>query len=193
MGHSQAQKAQSRERILQEASIQVRSGGLESLSVAKLMRSVGLTHGGFYGHFASRSELLACALDRALADGAAASRAGEPAERPMHFEAFLRGYLSRSHRDARHDGCAIAALASDVARADEDAPALREAMTARLEAFIARVAGAVDARRNDDEAMFAVSAMVGGLLLSRVMADPRRSDALLRAVKTGLTEGLTKA
>ncbi len=193
MGHSQAQKAQSRERILQEASIQVRSGGLESLSVAKLMRSVGLTHGGFYGHFASRSELLACALDRALADGAAASRADEPAERPMHFEAFLRGYLSRSHRDARHDGCAIAALASDVARADEDAPALREAMTARLEAFIARVAGAVDARRNDDEAMFAVSAMVGGLLLSRVMADPRRSDALLRAVKTGLTEGLTKA
>ena len=193
MGHSQAQKAQSRERILQEASIQVRSGGLESLSVAKLMRSVGLTHGGFYGHFASRSELLACALDPALADGAAASRADEPAERPMHFEAFLRGYLSRSHRDARHDGCAIAALASDVARADEDAPALREAMTARLEAFIARVAGAVDARRNDDEAMFAVSAMVGGLLLSRVMADPRRSDALLRAVKTGLTEGLTKA
>lgn len=189
MGHSQAQKAQSRERILQEAATQVRSGGLESLSVAKLMRSVGLTHGGFYGHFASRSELLDCALKRALAEGATASRAGADTQRPMNFEAFLRGYLSRSHRDARHEGCAIAALASDVARADENAPELREAMTERLEAFIQRVAAGMGGDAgNDDEAMFAVSAMVGGLLLSRVMTDPKRSDALLRAVKAALSE-----
>ena len=52
MGHSQASKAGSRERILQQAAQQIRAEGLESLSVNKLMRSVDLTHGGFYGHFA---------------------------------------------------------------------------------------------------------------------------------------------
>jgi TetR/AcrR family transcriptional regulator, transcriptional repressor for nem operon len=190
MGHSQAEKAQSRERILKEAARQVRDGGLESLSVAKLMRSVNLTHGGFYGHFASRAELLACALERALADGAAASQAatgaGRAAPGPADFEALLRSYLSRSHRDARGQGCAIAALAADVARADERGGEVREVMSARVEAFIARIGASLQA--DDDEAMFAASAMVGGLLLARVMNDRRRSDQLLHAVKTALSE-----
>lgn len=193
MGHSQADKAQSRERILKEAAKQVRQGGLESLSVARLMRSVNLTHGGFYGHFASRSELQACALERALADGAAASQAatrtGGSAQRPANFDALLRSYLSRSHRDAREQGCAIVALAADVARADlasGEVPEVREVMSARIDAFVARIAASMEA--GDDEAMFAASAMVGGLLLSRAMSEPKRSDALLRAVKGALAE-----
>ncbi|MBN8495033.1 MAG: TetR family transcriptional regulator, partial [Burkholderiales bacterium] len=75
MGHSQADKARNRERILAQAAEQVRDAGLESVGVGPLMRSVGLTHGGFYGHFESRSELLAQALARALQDGEAASLA----------------------------------------------------------------------------------------------------------------------
>jgi TetR/AcrR family transcriptional repressor of nem operon len=59
MGHSQTAKAENRERIVAEAARQVRRRGLESLSVGGLMKSVGLTHGGFYGHFESRSALLA--------------------------------------------------------------------------------------------------------------------------------------
>ena len=47
MGHSQADKAHSRERILRKAADAVRDTGLESVSVGKLMRSVYLTHGGF--------------------------------------------------------------------------------------------------------------------------------------------------
>jgi TetR/AcrR family transcriptional repressor of nem operon len=197
MGHSQAEKAQSRERILKQAAAQVRAGGLESLSVAKLMRSAELTHGGFYGHFASRAELQACALARALAEGAAASqsatqaasRAEGSAARTPNFDALLRSYLSRSHRDTPAQGCAIAALAADVARADaagDDGAALRALMSTRVEAFIARIGASQQA--GDDEAMFAASAMVGGLLLSRVMADRQRSDAMLRAVKTALAQ-----
>ena len=50
MGHSQADKAHSREKILRQAADQVRDNGLESISIGKLMRSVELTHGGFYNH-----------------------------------------------------------------------------------------------------------------------------------------------
>lgn len=186
MGHSQADKAQSRERILSEAAAMIRDAGLESVSVARLMRSAGLTHGGFYGHFASRDDLLAQALERALVDGAAASRAASRAGSRAGgnaYEAFVRSYLSRAHRDARQQGCAVAALAADAARAD--AP-VREVMSGHVERFVARVGELAGA--DDDQALFAASALVGGLLLSRVFTDARRSDAVLKAVRAGLAK-----
>ena len=183
MGHSQADKAQSRERILKEAAEQIRDSGLESVGVGKLMRSVNLTHGGFYGHFASRSDLLAEALERALADGEAAARAATEPAKPGNFRMMVRSYLSRAHRDSRKQGCAIAALASDVARADEPS---RGVMDAHIERFITKLATAMGTE-DEARAMVAASAMVGGLLLSRVIVDPRRSDALLRAVRDGVT------
>lgn len=182
MGHSQADKALSHDRILKEAASQIRDSGLESLSVATLMRSAKLTHGAFYAHFASRADLLAHALERALVDGRAASKAATESQRATSHHAFVRGYLSRAHRDARKEGCAIAALASDVARADQGP---REVMTPHIESLIAKMASGLEG--DEDEALVAVSAMVGGLLLSRVVADPKRSDAILRAVKNSLT------
>ncbi|HEX3141824.1 MAG TPA: TetR/AcrR family transcriptional regulator [Rhizobacter sp.] len=175
MGHSQANKANSRERILQQAAQQIREHGLESLSVNKLMRSVELTHGGFYGHFASRSDLLAEALESALADSQLKARS---------FGPMVRSYLSRSHRDDPGTGCAIASLAPDAARADES---VRDVMSRHVEGFVTIVANALALEEGaDDEALVAVSAMVGALALSRVLTDPKRSDAMLRAVRQHL-------
>lgn len=178
MGHSQLEKARSRERILAEASRQVRRDGLESVSVGALMKSAGLTHGGFYGHFESRSALLAQALERALLEGEANAKSNG---RPQDFAGMVRSYLSRTHRDGRESGCAVAALASDVARADDEA---RTVMSEHVEAFIASVAKTLDG--NDKHAILAVSAMVGALTLSRVVTDPQRSDGILKAVREGL-------
>ncbi len=180
MGHSQAEKAENRERILAEASRQVRRDGLESVGVGTLMKSVGLTHGGFYGHFESRSALLAAALERALSEGEANAKV-QSSDRARSFANIVRGYLSRAHRDGRESGCAIAALTSDVARAD---PSSRAVMTGHIETFIASV---TDALGGDEEgAIVAVSAMVGALALSRVVTDPARSDAFLRSVRDHL-------
>lgn len=179
MGHSQADKALNHERILDAAAAQIREGGLDSVSVGGLMRRVNLTHGGFYGHFASRADLLAQALERALALGEAQSRAALGGERTRGFAAKVRAYLSRAHRDSRDSGCAIAALAGDVARADE---ASRAVMQAHIDRFIELIAGDLGPD-GEEAAMVAVSAMVGALMLSRVMTDTRRSDALLRAVR----------
>lgn len=179
MGHSQADKAQSRERILREAADQLRDAGLASISVGKLMRSVDLTHGGFYNHFASRSDLLAQALERALIEGRRASLAAvDPDDAPRSFEARVRGFVSRAHRESRATGCAIAALASDVARAD--APA-RAVMSRHIDDFVSQMARSLRSQ-DEGDAMLAVSAMIGALLLSRVQVDPERSDALLKAV-----------
>ena len=183
MGHSQADKAQSRERILRKAADAVRDTGLESVSVSKLMRSVDLTHGGFYNHFASRSDLLAQALERALVEGGKTATASEkPGAAPRSYETRVKGYVSRTHRDARTEGCAIAALASDVSRADE---ASRAVMSAHIDDFVAQLAQSMHSQ-DEGDAMLAVSAMVGAVLLARVQTDPKKSDALLKSVRDRL-------
>lgn len=180
MGHSQAEKARSRERILAEASRQVRSGGLESVSVGSLMKSAGLTHGGFYGHFESRDALLVEALERALVEGETGANGSGAA---LTFAGIVRSYLSQSHRDARDSGCAVAALVSDVGRADEEH---RGVMGAHIESFISSVSEALGG--DEDRAIMAVSAMVGALTLSRAMANRSRSNAVLKAVREQLTK-----
>jgi len=180
MGHSQAGKAGNRERILAEASRQVRRDGLESVGVGTLMKSVGLTHGGFYGHFESRTALLAEALERALLEGEANAKV-QGSDLPPSFAQIVRSYLSRTHRDARESGCAIAALVSDVARADISS---REVMSDHIETFIASVTEALGG--DEERAVVAVSAMIGALALSRVVTDPARSDAFLKSVRDHL-------
>jgi len=182
MGHSQADKARSRERILNEAATQIRDKGIDALSIGSLMQRVNLTHGGFYGHFASRSDLIAAALDQALAAGEAAARASRAPDKPGGVNSMARSYLSRTHRDSRKSGCAIAALISDVGRADEPS---RTVMEPYIEAFIAKVA---ETFGDDDDARatMAVSAMIGALAISRVITDSKRSDAILRTVRDGI-------
>lgn len=181
MGHSQANKSRSREKILVQAAAQIREGGIESVSVAKLMKSAGLTHGGFYGHFSSRSELLVRALERALLDGQGAfeaSRAGAE----LSYPDAVRGYLSRKHRDSRGTGCAMAALAGDAARADSE---VRAPMARHIEGFVDAVERTMGAG-NRDKATLAVSAMIGALIISRVLVEPTLSDSVLAAVKREL-------
>ncbi len=182
MGHSQADKARNRERILDEAARQIRETGLEALSVGKLMQKVNLTHGGFYGHFASRSDLIAQALERALLAGKAQAQAVRDPNKPRTFSAIVRSYLSRTHRDSRSTGCAISALVSDVGRADAQS---REVMERHIEDFISAVSTALG---DDDKgrAITAVSAMVGAIAMSRVLTDQKRSDAVLRAVRENI-------
>ncbi|MBR0694315.1 TetR/AcrR family transcriptional regulator [Bradyrhizobium lablabi] len=182
MGHSRADKARSHERILNAAALQIREGGLDALSIGGLMQRVNLTHGGFYGHFDSRSDLIAAALGQALAGGEAAARVSNDPDKPGSASAMARSYLSRAHRDSRKTGCAIAALISDVGRANEKCRAVMEPY---IEAFIAKVTEVLG-DDDDERAILAVSAMVGALAMSRVITDPKRSDAVLRAVRDGI-------
>ncbi len=180
MGHSQAGKARNRERILKAAAAQVREEGLHAVSVGGLMEKVDLTHGGFYVHFKSRSDLLAEALKRALEEGERGANASAvQSERARGFAGFVRSYLSRTHRDAPEKGCAISALLSDVGRADAKS---RSVMAEHIERYIGSIAEGLG-EKNDAQAIVAVSAMIGALGVSRVLTDPKRSDQVLKAVR----------
>src|SRR5207249_85949 len=120
MGHSQEDKAGSHDRIVRAAAARFRESGVDGIGVADLMKNAGLTHGGFYRHFATRDELVAEAVERALHDGglvvdALANRKRAP------LAAVVDGYLSTSHRDDLATSCAVTTLAADVARSSERA------------------------------------------------------------------------
>ena len=57
-------KAISHERIVEAASRDLRRSGFEGVNVAGVMKTAGLTHGGFYAHFESRDALLSEAIAR---------------------------------------------------------------------------------------------------------------------------------
>ena len=177
MGYSQAQKAENRERLLENASRQLRTGGFGSINVASLMRSAGLTHGGFYGHFDSKDTLLEEALKRALVDGEATARSKSAKEHRGASE-IVRGYLSKQHRQHPDEGCAIAALVSDVGRMDDNVRAIMEKHVA---SFIEKMETSLDGDRAKAEV--AVSAMVGAIALSRVVTDEEQADRLLGNVR----------
>lgn len=167
---SQEQMRENRRRILDEASRLFRDKGFDAVGVAEVMKAAGLTHGGFYGHFTSKEDLMAQAITHAT---------GEVADRGSDLDGFLGAYLSPAHRDNPGDGCPMAALASDVRHRPAEA---RAAMTAGVRAQIERVAQALpetaDPHRRR-EAIGVYSALLGALILSRAVDDLALSDEIL--------------
>lgn len=182
MGHSRAEKAESRERILDAAARQIRQGGLESVSIAELMKAANLTHGGFYGHFSSRTALIAAALERAMDKSAAVFIEAKTTGAASTVKSIVNRYLSGAHRDNAAEGCAIAALACDVGRAEDQA--VRDLMAQRLERSIEEMSQAMGGGPQADEAaVVAWCAMVGAIALSRVFADTKRADGILHLTR----------
>src|SRR6476620_1362718 len=82
------------ERIVESAARAIRRSGYNGTSVADIMKEAGLTHGGFYAHFASREAMLAEAADRAGAESVAVStRVVATAQPEQALQALVRAYL----------------------------------------------------------------------------------------------------
>ncbi|MFF7187495.1 TetR/AcrR family transcriptional regulator [Streptomyces sp. NPDC008222] len=184
MGHSQTEKAASRERVLRMAARKVRTEGVTRPGVADLMKEAGLTHGGFYKHFASRDDLIGQAVALALTEGSAKMQraARKNAQEPRR--GLIDAYLSRQHRDAPATGCALVTLGAAAGRGDQQ---FKEAYEQQVRTYLDLIAGpdgtSEEARA---EATLILSALVGALLMSRAVADPGFSDELLSHVASAL-------
>lgn len=181
MGHSKADKAESHERIVKIAAARFREAGLDGIGVADLMKEAGLTHGGFYRHFDSRDDLVAAAVENALAQGA--QRLGRIVERngDQAYEAMVDAYLNRNHVDRLDSGCALVALAADMVRADRRT---RAAYTRQVQNYLTLFEGLLksgepEARRR---AVTVLSALVGALALARAVDDEALTTEILESV-----------
>lgn len=167
---SREQMAENKRRILDVASRLFKDKGFESVSVAEVMKAAGMTHGGFYGHFTSKDDLVAQTLAHALA----ADSYGDG-----EFSDFVRSYLAPRHRDNPGNGCPTAGLAAAIRH---QTPAAKAAMTEGLRAQIARIEKAFPKKGSTDTRRAAIgswAAMVGAVILARAVDDPELSDEVL--------------
>ena len=177
-----SRKEATHERIVEAAARAIRRSGYAGMGVADIMKDAGLTHGGFYAHFASREAMLAEAADCAGAESVAAlTRIAAAAPPQEALRSMIEAYLSKAHVEDAESGCPMAALGSEMPR---QAPKVRRAATRRIKEVIDLVA-----RHSPDQgspatyehALVMVATMVGALVLARAVDDSKLSKALREA------------
>jgi TetR/AcrR family transcriptional repressor of nem operon len=178
------QKQQSRETILESAARLVRLRGITGTRVADVMGGAGLTVGGFYAHFASKTSLIDATLRRTAAElrGRLFERIDEkPAA--DRAEVVLKRYLSGAHRDLRNEGCPLPAVVGEIGTtAPEHAAAVRDQIDALAEQLGEHLPASRPLSRRT-LALGLVAIMYGGLSLARALRGTELSDEVLKACR----------
>ena len=177
---SREKVAEHREAILIAAARLFRQRGFDEVTVAEVMKEAGLTHGAFYGYFASKEALIAEAVGRALPFAPDAVAPPTPAVQ------FADGYLSAKHRDNRASSCLFSSLGTEAARGSAE---LRHAMTESVRRRINHIEAAVEGdtpREKRRAAIAAWSAMVGAMVLARIVDDEKLSKEILSETRASL-------
>jgi TetR/AcrR family transcriptional repressor of nem operon len=186
-------KARTHARIVESAARAFRERGVEGVAISDLMRDAGLTHGGFYAHFASKEALVAEATRQGLADSRRAFLAEAAAADPTApLREIIRRYISRQHRDTPATGCAMPALAGEMAR---ETPEVRRAFTEAVEEFIAGLEAYMPGETPEvrhDGALVLIAGMVGAVTMARAVDEPTLSDRVLLAARRCYTDTLAK-
>jgi TetR/AcrR family transcriptional regulator, transcriptional repressor for nem operon len=180
--YSPDHKEATRRRMIETAGRRFKSDGIDGSGIATLVADAGLTNGAFYGHFASKDDLVASVVAQQLTDQVAVVDA-LPAG-PESIEAFLREYLSPTHRDDLGGGCPSAALLDEIGRRDETT---RQAYTDGARSMIEAIARHLDdanPHQADERAIGLFTLLVGSLQLARAVTDAELSDRILAAAYT---------
>ncbi len=179
---SRDQFLQNREKILEAAGRLFRERGFEAVGVADVMKAAGLTHGGFYGHFKSKDDLIAQATVAAGLPFAERWERIVEAEGPKALGVIGAQYVSDEHCRAVGSGCQIAALGPEIARLKPEDRAQATVVIERLVAALQKAApGETEAARRKT-ALRAYASWIGAVLLARISDDEAFSHEVLQAV-----------
>ena len=180
MPYPRGHRAKVRERIVESARRLFNRNGFENVSINSIMEESGLTHGGFYAYFKSKSELYVEALGCFFTDPNWKNRWEgveiDPAS-PDAARQIVRAYLSRQHFDDVENSCPMVALPNDVARSDGK---VRDAFNRAFSAMVAMLGRDVKstARQPEDTALAIAALCVGGMVVARALSDARLADRL---------------
>jgi TetR/AcrR family transcriptional repressor of nem operon len=154
--------------------------GFESVPITRIMKGAGLTHGGFYSYFRSKSDLYAEVMNCFFTDpewkncweGVHVDLSGTEVGPQV-----VRAYLSRQHFEDVENSCPMVALPTDVARSGEPA---RRAFETVFRAMVSVLARSVEDKtvsaRARAQAIAALS--IGGMVVARTLADRTHADEL---------------
>ena len=179
MRKSRKETAKTRERIVRKAGHAFMRDGITESGLVNVMASAGLTQGGFYRHFASKDQLVSEAVEKDLD---VVLRHLEQKGGDEALAEILHDYLSEKHRDDYNRACPLAALGTELPRANK---MTRAAASAGLDRFIAAIESKLSISHKDAKARARAiaAAMVGGIVISRITTDEKLSNRILRDTK----------
>jgi TetR/AcrR family transcriptional regulator, transcriptional repressor for nem operon len=184
MRYQPEHKVEVHRKILKDASRRVRAEGITGAAVSSVMRDAGLTHGGFYKHFGSKDELLKESLSEAFQEVAdCLTQAAEKSQPATAWKAIVKAYLSLEHCDHAECGCPLAALAPELARADQ---AMKAPIRGELIKYKNRMLPLMPGRRVADKerAFFAIfSTMIGAVAIARILPDQAARARVLASAR----------
>jgi TetR/AcrR family transcriptional regulator, transcriptional repressor for nem operon len=193
-------RQETRARIVLSARKLFNRFGFDRVTVQQIMTNAGLTHGGFYRHFASKSDLYAEVLQCFFTD----SKWNNSWE-GVHVDMkaadagaqIVRAYLSRPHFEEVENPCPMVALPSDVARSGKNAKrAFQTVFEAMVDLLQRRSA---KNEYSDRTSALAIAALcVGGMVVARAseghaLANELRRAAMEVALELGGWDGDTKS
>jgi TetR/AcrR family transcriptional regulator, transcriptional repressor for nem operon len=185
-------KAETRARIVHAAAAAFREHGLEQVGVAEIMRRAELTHGGFYGHFASKDDLVAAVVAEAPAESEASLAALRGATSPGGALDEATAYLSPEHMAHPERGCLFAALGPELARGSRG---VRRPLAAKIQQRLSRLAASLSSRLSPAvrrrRAAGTLACMVGGIVLARGL-DEAEASAFLKDVRAFVRDALAE-
>src|ERR1700744_445440 len=167
-------------KIVTDGARRVRAEGLTGAAVSAVMQDAGLTHGGFYKHFASKDALLMESLGesfREIADSLV--RAAEQAKSEAPWKAIVKTYLSLEYCDHAERSCPLTTLAPEMARVDKK---MRGPIVAELVNYRDRMIPFMPGRRAADKerAFFQIfSTMIGATAIARMLPAPEMREKVL--------------
>ncbi len=179
------QKIESKERILNVASRLFKRNGFSATGIDQIMEEAGLTAGGFYSHFKSKTDLLEQVLEHSFKH----SRNGfmkdtdhlSPEEK---IKVVMNRYTGSVHRDLPEKGCIIPSLASEIYRGTKKSNEMINKYLNKWADFLAaHLSDAGSAAEKKELALRMISQAVGAVLLSRMVKETELSDEIIKSVK----------
>jgi len=177
-------KIEIHQKIVKDASRRIRAEGLNGAGVAAVMRDAGLTHGGFYKHFATKDELLIESLKESFREFIATlARAAEQSPPGEAWKAIVKTYLRPEMCEYPDRGCPLATLAPELARVDRR---MKPQIVAELVSYKSHMVPFMPGRRTTDKERFffaIFSTMIGAIEIARLLPDPATREKVLGSAR----------
>ncbi|MFZ3265853.1 MAG: TetR/AcrR family transcriptional regulator [Terriglobales bacterium] len=180
MPYPAGHRAQVRRKIIDSARRLFNRHGFDNVSLKQIMAAAGLTHGGFYSYFESKSDLYAEVLGCFFTDPEWKS-----CWEGVHVDLsstdvgpqVVRAYLSRQHFEDVENSCPMVAIPSDVARSGKGAKQAFETVFKAMVSVLER--SLFDKQQPRQDKARAIAALcVGGMVVARSMDDRALADQL---------------
>ncbi len=180
MPYPAGHRSEVRKRIVRGARRLFNRHSFESVSLKQIMAGAGLTHGGFYSYFESKSDLYVEVLDCFFTDPEWKT-CWEGVEVDMSSgdvgPQVVRAYLSRQHFEDVENSCPMTALPTDVSRST---PSTRRAFLAVFRAMVNVLERSTPANSGPrrEQALAIAALCVVGMVVARALADRDYADEL---------------